>query len=58
MTRHERTQFFKRLCEMRDQYRTRGVADRPGTTTIAEAIIVAELAMTAPRTGTEQPPAA
>jgi hypothetical protein len=58
MARHERNLYFKRLCELRDQYRTRGAADRRGTTTLAEAIAAAELAMLASSAKPEQPPAA
>jgi len=57
MTRYERNLYFKRLCELRDGYRTRGVADRRSTTTIAEAIAAAELAMLASPAKPEQPPA-
>jgi hypothetical protein len=57
MTRYERSQYFKRLCELRDGYRTRGAADRRGPTTIAQAIAAAELAMQAASSTPEQPPA-
>ena len=58
MTRYERNQYFKRLCELREQYRTRGSADRRGTTTIAQAIAAAEAALLASPATPEQPPAA
>ena len=57
MTRYERNQYFKRLCELREQYRDRGADDRRGTTTIAQAIAAAEAVMLASPAPPEQPPA-
>lgn len=55
MTRYERNLYFKKLCELRDGYRTRDAADRRGTTTIAEAIAAAEAAMLESEARPEEP---
>ena len=45
MTRRERTTFFNRLCTMREAYASLDKLDRPGTTTLLEAMAEAQYLM-------------
>ena len=45
MTRRERTTFFNRLCTLREAYGHLDKLDRPGTTTLLEAMAEAQYLM-------------